>query len=342
MTVKRTEIADLGEFGLIKALTKDFHQSIDTIKGVGDDAAVVKFNKENTLISTDFLIENIHFDLAYTPLKHLGYKAAIVNFSDIYAMNGTPKHITVSIAISNRFSVEALQEIYAGIHIACEKYNVDLIGGDTTTSEKGLIISVTVIGEANQQEIVYRNGAKEGDLIAVTGNLGAAYMGLQVLQREKMVYLENPELQPELNDENSYLIQRFLKPEAKKSVIEFFKAENIKPHAMMDISDGLSSEIFHICTQSGVGAEIEERFLPIEEQTFNESMKMNIDPTVSALNGGEDYELLFTFDKKDLEKISENEQITVIGEIKSKDKGIKLKSKGNNLYDLKAQGWISF
>ena len=272
MTVKRTEIADLGEFGLIKALTKDFHQSIDTIKGVGDDAAVVKFNKENTLISTDFLIENIHFDLAYTPLKHLGYKAAIVNFSDIYAMNGTPKHITVSIAISNRFSVEALQEIYAGIHIACEKYNVDLIGGDTTTSEKGLIISVTVIGEANQQEIVYRNGAKVGDLIAVTGNLGAAYMGLQVLQREKMVYLENPELQPELNDENSYLIQRFLKPEAKKSVIEFFKAENIKPHAMMDISDGLSSEIFHICTQSGVGAEIEERFLPIEEQTFNESI----------------------------------------------------------------------
>ena len=275
-------------------------------------------------------------------MKHLGYKAVVVNVSDIYAMNGTPKHITVSIAVSNRFSVEALEEIYAGIYLACENYGIDVIGGDTTSSPKGLIISITAIGEAKEDKIVYRNQAKEGDLICVTGNLGAAYLGLQILIREKQVYLEDPNMKPEITEENSYLIERILKPEAKKKIIEYFKTEDILPHAMIDISDGLSSELMHICSQSKVGCLIEEKEIPIDQTAYDQAMKFNLDPTVCALSGGEDYELLFTIDPKDREKIIQNEGISIIGLITKTEDGLKLESRGGNTFDLKAQGWVSF
>lgn len=338
----RTEITQLGEFGLIRKIKSLANQNIDTIKGIGDDAAVFKVNRENVLVSTDFLIENIHFDLTYTPLKHLGYKAAIVNFSDIYAMNGTPKHITVSIAISNRFSVEAIETLYSGIQLACEKHGVDIIGGDTTSSEKGLIISITVIGEANQKDIVYRNGAKPGDLIAVTGNLGAAYMGLHILQREKAVFIANPEMQPEIDTNNAYLVERFLKPENPRSFIQFINNEDIKLTSMMDVSDGLSSELLHIAEQSNVGFEVFEAQIPIHSNTLALAEQFNMDPTTCALNGGEDYELLFTFDPAFESNFESFEGITIIGSIKPKDFGTKLHSKGKNLYDIKAQGWKSF
>lgn len=340
--VKRTEISELGEFGLIQELSKNNTKLPDTIKSIGDDCAVIKPTKGNVLITTDFLIEGIHFDLSYTPLKHLGYKAVIVNLSDIYAMNGTPKHITMSIAISNRFSVEALKELYEGVYLACKRYGVDLIGGDTTSSNKGLVISVTAIGEANPNDIVYRNGAKVGDIICVTGNLGAAFLGLQLLIREKQVYLEDPNMKPELTEENSYLIQRILKPEAERTLIDFFSKNHIAPNAMMDVSDGLSSEIMHICTQSEVGAVIEESSIPIDQTTYDQAMKFGYDPTTIALSGGEDYELIFTIDPKHLNLIALNSNVSIIGEIRVKEEGIKLKSRSGNLFDLKAQGWVSF
>ncbi len=339
---KRTEIGDLGEFGLIHELTKNIVTGNDTIKSVGDDCAVIKTNQEQLLITTDFLIEGIHFDLAYTPLKHLGYKSVVVNLSDIYAMNGTPKHITMSIAISNRFSVEALKELYEGVYLACEKYGVDLIGGDTTSSNKGLVISVTAIGEANPNEVVYRNGAKLGDIVCVTGNLGAAFLGLQILIREKQVYIEDPNMKPEISEENAYLIERILKPEAQKSLKEFFKNSNIQPTAMMDISDGLSSELMHICTQSGKGVMILEEHIPIDSLTYDQAIKFGYDPTTIAMSGGEDYELLFTINPKYKDLIESNSSISIIGEITPLDQGLKLKTRSGNLYDIQAQGWVSF
>jgi len=338
----RTEISQLGEFGLIQHLSKNNKTTKDTIKSIGDDCAVIQNNNLKTLITTDFLLEDIHFDMSYTPLKHLGYKAVVVNVSDIYAMNGKPKHITVSIAVSNRYSVEALDELYAGIYLACDHYGIDVIGGDTTSSLKGLVISITAIGEAEETKIVYRNGAKVGDLICVSGNLGAAYLGLQILIREKQVYLEDPNMKPEINETNSYLVQRILKPEARKNIIDFFKSTDILPHAMIDISDGLSSELMHICSQSKVGCKIEEKSIPIDQTAYEQAMKFNLDPTVCALSGGEDYELLFTIDPKDRAKIEQNESISIIGEIVDASEGIKLQSRGGNLYDLKAQGWVSF
>lgn len=341
-TIKRTEISTLGEFGLIQHLAKGNKKSNGTIKSIGDDCAVIETHNLKTLITTDFLLEDIHFDMSYTPLKHLGYKAVAVNVSDIYAMNGKPKHITVSIAVSNRYSVEALDELYAGIYTACEYYGIDVIGGDTTSSAKGLVISITAIGEAEEQKIVYRNGAKVGDIICVSGNLGAAYLGLQILIREKQVFLEDPNMKPEINESNSYLIQRILKPEARKNVIEFLEKQGIVPHAMIDISDGLSSELMHICSQSKVGCIINEKFIPIDHTAYEQAMKMHLDPTVCALSGGEDYELLFTLDPKYRELIEQNEGISILGEITESNHGMKLQTRGGNLYDLKAQGWVSF
>ena len=341
-TIKRTEISQLGEFGLIQHLTRDQKKTSDTLKSIGDDCAVIQSNGLKTLITTDFLVEDIHFDMSYTPLKHLGYKAVVVNVSDIYAMNGKPKHITVSLAVSNRYSVEALEELYAGIYLACDHYGIDVIGGDTTSSLKGLVISITAIGEAEENKIVYRNGAMVGDLICVTGNLGAAYLGLQILIREKQVYLEDPNMKPEINESNTYLIQRILKPEAKKKVVEFLNTENILPHSMIDISDGLSSELMHICSQSKVGCLIQEKWIPIDQMAYEQAMKFNLDPTVCAMSGGEDYELLFTIDPKHSAAIEQNEGISIIGEITETSQGMKLQTRGGSLYDLKAQGWVSF
>lgn len=342
MTSTRTEISELGEFGLIQKLTQNNTSLPDTIKSIGDDCAVIHSRESHQVITTDFLIEGIHFDLSYTPLKHLGYKSVVVNLSDVYAMNAIPKHITLSIAISNRFSVEALQEFYEGVYLACNHYQVDLIGGDTTSSLKGFIISITAIGEAKLEDIVYRNGAQVGDLICVSGNLGAAYMGLQILEREKQVFLEDPNMKPEIREENAYLIERILKPEAQRNLIDYFKSKNIKPTAMMDISDGLSSEIMHICTQSSVGARIEEKHIPIDTSTYEQAMAFGMDATTVALSGGEDYELLFTIRPSDHDIIAMNPNIHVIGEIVPSSQGIRLETRSGNLFDLKAQGWISF
>lgn len=336
---ERTEISTLGEFGLIDHLTKNFElHNASTIVGVGDDAAVIDHFGKQTVITTDLLIEGIHFDLMYTPLKHLGYKSVIVNLSDIYAMNATPTQITVSIGISNRFSVEALNEFYEGIYAACEKYNVDLAGGDTSSSQKGFVISVTAIGEVSPNKFVKRSTAIKGDLICVSGDLGAAFLGLTLLEREKNIYLENPQVQPDLEGED-YIVGRILKPEARKDIIEFFDQQKIIPTAMMDISDGLSSEILHICTQSNLGCILYEEKLPIAEQTRNAAFKFNLDPTVCALNGGEDYELLFTIKQEDYNKIEQNENISVVGYCKDIEEGRKFLSKGGNTFDITAQGW---
>jgi thiamine-monophosphate kinase len=283
-------------------------------------------------------LEGIHFDLMYMPLKHLGYKSIVVNLSDVYAMNATPTQVTVSIGISNRFSVEALNEFYEGVYAACEKYNVDLAGGDTSTSQKGFVISVTAIGEVAPNKFVKRSTANKGDLICVSGDLGAAFLGLTLLEREKNIYLENPQIQPDLEGED-YIVGRILKPEARKDIIEFFEQQNILPTAMMDISDGLSSEILHICNQSNVGCVLYEDKLPIAEQTRNTAFKFNLDPTMCALNGGEDYELLFTIKQDDYDKISPNENISVVGYIKDIEEGRKFLSKGANSFDIIAQGW---
>lgn len=338
----RTEISSLGEFGLIEHLTKNFEiQNASTILAVGDDAAVIDHYGKQTVITTDMLIEGIHFDLMYTPLKHLGYKSIIVNLSDIYAMNAIPTQVTMSLGISNRFSVEALNEFYEGVYAACEKYGVDLIGGDTSSSQKGFIISVTAIGETAPDKYVKRSTANKGDLICVSGDLGGAFLGLTLLEREKKIYLENPQIQPDLEGED-YIVGRFLKPEAAKHIIEFLEKNDIRPTSMMDISDGLSSEILHICRQSEKGCRIYEDKIPIAEQTRNAAFKFSLDPTVCALNGGEDYELLFTIKQEDYDKIVLSEDISVVGYITEMEEGRKIITKGGNTFDITAQGWNAF
>jgi thiamine-monophosphate kinase len=336
---KRTELGQLGEFGLIEHLTKHIQlKNPSSVKGVGDDAAVINYGSGKTLVSTDLLIEGIHFDLSYTPLKHLGYKSVVVNLSDIYAMNAQPKQITLSLGISNRFSVESLEEFYAGVQAACDFYGVDLIGGDTSSSNRGLIISVTALGTASADQLVYRNTAKVGDLICITGDLGAAYLGLQILEREKQIFLSNPEVKPDLEGQN-YLIGRQLKPEARKDAIAAFAKANLLPTSMIDISDGLSSELFHICGQSGVGAFIEESGVPIHPDAQMQAINFNMDPITCALSGGEDYELLFTVNPADLDKVKFMPDIYIAGEITPAQDGIKLHTKGGNIHDIKAQGW---
>lgn len=338
---KNIDLKDLGEFGLIERLTKKIKLfNENTLLGPGDDAAIINSSKE-ILVSSDMLVEGIHFDMAFTPLKHLGYKSVIVNISDIYAMNGTPKQITVGLAISSKYTLEAIEEFYDGILLACEKYKVDVIGGDITSCINGLTISITAIGEAMKKEIVKRSGAKENDLLITTGDLGGAYMGLNVLQREKEVWKSNPNMQPELDNYN-YILERQLKPEARRDVIEFLKKCKVIPTSMIDISDGLASEVFHICTSSNVGCQLYEEKIPIDPQTYQTSMDFNTNPTVSALNGGEDYELLFTINQKDYEKIKNDPNLTVIGHITKKSQGINLIGNGNTSTPLQAQGWNHF
>lgn len=335
----RTSLSQLGEFGLIEHLTKNFTVNHDsTLKSIGDDAAVLDFGDKKAVISTDLLVEGVHFDLAYMPLKHLGYKAVVANVSDICAMNATPKQITVSIAVSNRFPLEALEELFEGITLASKIYNVDVIGGDTTSSQKGLIISITAIGEANLEDIVYRSGAKETDLLVVSGDIGAAYMGLQVLEREKQVFQVNPNNQPVLDD-YTYLIERQLKPEARNDVKELLKKLEIKPTAMIDISDGLSSEILHLCKQSNVGCNLYEEKIPVDPQLINVCEEFNLDITTIALSGGEDYELLFTIAMEDFDKIKGNPNFTVIGHMVDAQEGSHLITRANTKIELKARGW---
>lgn len=339
---QRTEIGELGEFGLIEHLTKNFEtHNASTIVSIGDDAAVIDHFGKQTVITTDLLLEGIHFDLAYTPLKHLGYKSVVVNLSDIYAMNAIPTQITVSIGISNRFSLEALDELYEGIYLACERYKVDLIGGDTSSSNKGLIISVTALGEADPDTLVKRSTARKGDLICVSGDLGGAYLGLTLMEREKKIYLENPQIQPDLENE-SYIVGRLLKPEARKDIIEFFEQQQILPTAMMDVSDGISSEVLHLCKQSNLGCRIYEEKIPVSDESRKAAFKFGLDPTVCALNGGEDYELIFTLKQEDHEKIVLNEEISVIGYMTDIEEGCKLNTKGGNSFNITAQGWNAF
>ena len=334
-----TNLAELGEFGLIKHLTQhiELYQP-STIKGVGDDAAVINYEDLQTVISTDILIEGVHFDLTYVPLRHLGYKSVIVNLSDVYAMNAHPKQILVSIALSNRFKLEAIEELYSGMLAACKKYKVDLVGGDTTSSLSGLVISITAIGGVKKEDITYRNGAKETNLLCVSGDLGGAYMGLQILEREKSVFKENPKLQPDL-DGKDYLLERQLKPEARKDIIETLHSIGIKPTAMIDVSDGLSSEILHLCSQSDVGVELYEEKIPIDSLTYETAREFNLDPTLCSLSGGEDYELLFTVDINEYEKLKNSMDITIIGHITDKAKGCNMISKSGTVHELKAQGW---
>ena len=335
----RTSIADLGEFGLIHHLTKNFKiQQSSTLKGIGDDAAVLDMKNKHILVTTDLLVEGVHFDLSYMPLKHLGYKAVMANLSDVYAMNGNATQITVSLAVSNRFQLEALEELYAGIRLACNSYNVDLIGGDTTSSTKGMLISITAIGEVNKEDIVYRNTAKPNDLIVVTGDLGAAYLGLQVLEREKQVFEVNPNSQPDLTN-YSYLIERQLKPEARKDIIALLKDLKVKPTSMIDISDGLSSEILHICTQSKVGCDVYEDKIPLDPQVISTCEEFELNSTTIALSGGEDYELLFTVSQDDFPKIKGNPNLTVIGHIREKSAGVHLVTRANQKIKITAQGW---
>ncbi len=335
----RTELSTLGEFGLIDRLQTQFQTSNTTVRGIGDDAAVIDINNDfYTLISTDMLLEGIHFDLSYVPLKHLGYKAVAVNVSDIAAMNGLPQHITVSIGLSNRFSVEAIDELYAGIQAACEAYDIDLIGGDTSASRAGLVISITVVGKVDKNKVAYRNTAQSGDIVCVTGDLGAAYAGLQILEREKVEYLANPDMQPKL-DENSYLVGRQLKPEARTDIVHELNEAGIIPTSMIDISDGLASELLHICKQSNKGALIFEEHLPIEDQTFLMADEFNLNPLTMALNGGEDYELLFTIKQTDHEKIKNSPNISFIGYLTSDPQTIELATKGGSRFQIEAQGW---
>lgn len=339
---ERKEITDLGEFGLIKLLTEDIKlQHADSVLGIGDDAAVIGTGEIKTVISTDMLLENVHFDLSFHPLRHLGFKAIAVNVSDLYAMNATPRQVLVSIAASNRFSVQALEELYEGIKKACEVYGVDLVGGDTSTSRQGLVISVTAIGTAAEKDIVQRKGAKEGDLLCVSGDLGAAFMGLQLLEREKRIFLENPQMQPDLEG-NDYILQRQLKPEARKDIIEKLGKAGILPTSMIDVSDGLASEIFHLCTHSNVGMKVYEIKLPIDPTTFSKAEEFGLDPTTIALNGGEDYELLFTVSQGDFEKIRGIEEISIIGHCTAATEGVQLVTKNDNQFALKAQGWKHF
>ncbi len=338
MESQRTEINSLGEFGLIDHLTKNNeNRNVSTVLSVGDDAAVIDHFGRQTVISTDMLVEGIHFDLMYTPLKHLGYKSVIVNISDIYAMNATPTQIVVSIAISNRFSVEALDEFYEGIYAACEKYGIDLVGGDTTSSNKGFVISVTAIGEVAPNNFVKRNGAQKNDLICVSGDLGGAFLGLTILEREKKIF-EETGAQPDLEGQ-AYIVGRILKPEARKDIIDFFAEQEIIPTSMMDISDGLSSEILHICKQSNVGCVVYEDKLPINEEAKQFAYKLELDPTACALSGGEDYELVFTIAQPDYDKIGLNSGITIIGYITEESEGKNIITRGGSKYELIAQGW---
>jgi len=335
----KTSLAELGEFGLIKHLTKHFKNShASTQVGVGDDAAVLDNKDLKTLVSTDLLVEGIHFNLSYMPLKHLGYKAVMVNLSDIYAMNGTANQITVSIAVSNRFTLEAIEELYAGIKLACDTYNVDLIGGDTTSSKTGLLISITAIGTAKEENITYRNGAKENDLLVVTGDVGAAYLGLQVLERERQVFDVDPNAQPDL-EPYTYLVERQLKPEARKDLSGILSELKVQPTSMIDISDGLSSEIIHLCKNSDVGCNLYEDKLPLDPQVISTSEEFNMNSTVVALSGGEDYELLFTVKQEDFEKIKGNPNFSIIGHMTEKNEGINLVTRANQKMELTAQGW---
>jgi len=337
----KTNLSELGEFGLIDHLTKSFSPKLDsTIKAIGDDAAVLSFENMQTVVSTDLLVEGVHFDLAYMPLKHLGYKAVMVNLSDIFAMNAKATQITVSIAVSNRFPVEALEELYAGIQLASKMYNVDVIGGDTTSSTSGLLISVTAIGVAEKEDIVYRDGAKANDLLVVTGDLGAAYMGLQVLEREKEVFKANPNSQPDL-DQYTYLIERQLKPEARKDIAPLLKDLEVKPTSMIDISDGLSSEVIHLCKSSKLGANLFEEKIPLDPAVISVCEEFEIDSTMIALSGGEDYELLFTIAQDDYDKIKGNPHLTVIGHMTEENEGMHLVTRANQKLPLIARGWNS-
>ncbi len=338
----RTEISSLGEFGLIDHLTQNNEiRHASTLVSIGDDAAVLDHLGKQIVVTTDLLIEGVHFDLTYTPLTHLGYKSVVVNLSDVYAMNATPTQITMSIAISNRFSVEALEEFYEGVYAACEKYNVDLVGGDTTSSSKGFVISVTAIGEVKADKFVKRDGAQKGDLICVSGDLGAAYLGLLLMEREKKIFIESPSVQPDLENQD-YILRRLLKPEARKDIVDFFEDQGILPTAMMDISDGLSSELLHICKQSNVGCVIYEDKIPISEESRNFAFTLKLDPTACALSGGEDYELLFTLKQEDYDNITLNEQISVIGYIKEAEEGAHIITRSDKKHALTAQGWNAF
>jgi thiamine-monophosphate kinase len=342
MENSRTEISSLGEFGLIDHLTKNIEiQNASTIVGVGDDAAVVDHFGKQTVITNDLLIEGVHFDLMYTPLKHLGYKTVVVNVSDIYAMNAVPAQIILAVAFSNRFSLEALDEFYEGVYAACEHYEVDLIGGDTTSSQKGFVISCTAIGEVAPDKFVKRSTAQKGDLLCVTGDLGAAFIGLTLLEREKQIFLENPNIQPDLEGEK-YVVGRILKPEARKDTVKFFEEEKITPTAMIDVSDGLSSEILHICKQSKVGCILYEEKIPIAEETRQAAFKFNLDPTACALSGGEDYELLFTVSQEDYNKIKDNPDISIIGYLTLEEEGAHILTKGGGKHAITAQGWNAF
>ena len=337
----RTEIATLGEFGLIRHLTEGIELKNESSKyGVGDDAAVLSYPADReVLMTTDLLLEGVHFDLTYVPLKHLGYKSAVVNFSDIYAMNGTPRQITVSLGLSKRFSVEDMEALYAGIRLACEEYNVDIVGGDTTSSLTGLTISITCIGDVERDKAVYRNGAHETDLVCVSGDLGAAYMGLQLLEREKLALKDaDGDVQPDFAG-REYLLERQLKPEARRDVIQKLREAGIQPTAMMDISDGLSSELLHICTQSKVGCRIYEEHIPLDYQTAVMAEELNMNVTTCALNGGEDYELLFTVPIADHEKVAEMEGVKLIGHITKPELGCALITRDGQEFELKAQGW---
>ena len=341
MKQQHTEISTLGEFGLIEHLTKLFDlKQKSSVKGIGDDAAVLNYEKKQTLVTTDLLLEGIHFDLTYVPLKHLGYKSAVVNFSDIYAMNGQPRQITVSLGLSKRFSVEMLEELYSGIHLACTQYGVDLVGGDTSASMTGLAISITCIGEAEKGRIVYRNGAKENDLICVSGDLGAAYMGLQLLEREKAVFKDETDAQPDFAGKE-YLLERQLKPEARKDIIALLAEKNILPTSMIDVSDGLSSELHHICKQSGTGCRVYEERIPIDYQTAVMAEQFNMNLITTALNGGEDYELLFTTPLSCHDQIAEMEGVRVIGHIAPASLGLYMIARDGTEVELVAQGWNS-
>jgi thiamine-monophosphate kinase len=338
----RTEIASLGEFGLIEHLTKN-NETVQagTLLCVGDDAAVIDQFGRQCVVSTDLLLEGVHFDLMYTPLRHLGYKAVVVNLSDIYAMMATPTHITMSVGISNKFSVEAMDEFYEGVYAACARYNVDLIGGDTTTSLRGFVISVTAIGEVAPDKYVTRAGAGEGDLICVSGDLGAAYLGLQLLEREKKIFLEHPGVQPDLQQQK-YLAQRILKPEPRADIVEWLRDNNLTPTAMIDVSDGLSSELLHICSKSEVGCVLYEDKIPIHDDARAMAMEFNLGSAACALSGGEDYELLFTIKQEEYEKMARNNDISIIGYITKKEEGVHIITKGGAKHKLTAQGWNAF
>lgn len=340
--MNRTEISTLGEFGLIDHLTKNIEiQNASTIVGVGDDAAVIDHFGKQTVITNDLLLEGVHFDLMYTPLKHLGYKSVVVNVSDICAMNATPTQVIMGLGVSNRFSLEALEEFYEGVYAACEYYGVDLVGGDTSTSQKGFVVSCTCIGEVSPGKFVKRSGAQKGDLLCVTGDLGAAFLGLTLLEREKKIFLESPGVQPDLEEEK-YIVGRILKPEARKDIIDFFAANEITPTAMIDVSDGLSSEILHICKQSTMGCVLYEEKIPIAEDTKMAAFKFNLDPTACALSGGEDYELLFTIPQDDYDKITTSENISVIGYMTDAEAGSHIITKGGGKHPITAQGWNAF